>query len=254
MGALHEGHISLIVEAKSACNTVVCSIFVNPTQFNNTKDFEEYPNTITSDIDLLETADCDILYLPTVADIYDTGIQDLKQYDLGYIETIYDGAFRPGHFQGVCNVVERLFRAVTPHQAFFGLKDYQQCMVINKLVTLMQWQEKITIVLCQTLREKDGLAMSSRNMRLNETQRETAPMIYQSLQYIQQNLNNKPIHTLTADAIAMLSQKGFVPDYVDIADAQTLTPVQVWNGEQKLVCLVAAFLGEIRLIDNMQLN
>jgi pantoate--beta-alanine ligase len=254
MGALHNGHISLIATAKTQCHIVVCSIFVNPTQFNNTTDFEKYPITIEQDTELLKENNCDILFLPAVNEIYPDGTTHLKQYDLGFIETVYDGAFRPGHFQGVCNVVERLFRIVRPHKAFFGLKDYQQCMVITKLVQIMGWEQHITLQLCDTLRETDGLAMSSRNVRLMPEARKIAPIIYQTLQNIKQNIKTGSLLQLTNDANQALINNGLQPDYIDIADAQTLAPIADWNGKQKLVCLVAAFLGEVRLIDNMVLN
>jgi pantoate--beta-alanine ligase len=254
MGALHQGHISLITKAKSENELVVCSIFVNPTQFNNSKDFDKYPITIEKDIALLHDAGCDILFLPSVKEIYPTGIQVLKHYDLGFIEKVYDGAFRPGHFQGVCNVVQRLFEIVTPNNAYFGLKDYQQCMVIQKLVSLMQWQDKLKLLFCDTLREIDGLAMSSRNMRLTVNERQTAPIIYQTLLWIKKAVTAGDLAPILKEAKNKLMEKGLQPDYVDIADATTLEPVTIWNGKQQLICLVAAFLNEVRLIDNMKLN
>ncbi len=254
MGALHNGHISLIQEAKKKCDSVICSIFVNPTQFNNPKDFENYPITLNNDIALLEAANCTILFLPTVTEIYKNGTKNLQQYDLGFIETVYDGAFRPGHFQGVCNVLQRLFEIVEPDEAFFGLKDYQQCMVIKKLVTIMQLQNKLKLNFCTTLREKDGLAMSSRNMRLNTTERLLAPTIYKSLQFVKENITTDNLTFILQKTTTMLTSKGFKPDYLDIADATTLAPLKDWDGKQKIVCLIAAFLNEVRLIDNMLLN
>jgi pantoate--beta-alanine ligase len=254
MGALHQGHISLVNQASTDCSIVVCSIFVNPTQFNNKKDFEKYPNTIEKDIELLTQTNCAILYLPDVNDIYDNDVTNLQHYDLGAIEQVYDGAFRPGHFQGVCNVVERLFKAVIPHHAYFGLKDYQQCMVIKKLVELMQWENQLQLHFCETLRETDGLAMSSRNMRLSSTQRTIAPKIFETLHFIKNNIQIGATISITEKAKTNLIENGFVPDYIDIADAYTLQPVINWDGTQKIVCVVAAFLGDIRLIDNMIMN
>lgn len=255
MGALHNGHISLITTAKNETDIVICSIFVNPTQFNNKSDFEKYPITIDSDVDLLESNGCDILYLPTVADIYDAGIENLHHYDLGAIETVYDGPSRPGHFQGVCNVVERLFRATQPNKAYFGLKDYQQCMVIKKLVTIMQWEHQLELHFCETLRETTGLAMSSRNMRLTAEQRENiAPIIYEAMSYLKQLISSDNVDSQLAHARNMVEAKGLVIDYFDIADATTLAPIANWDGEKSIVCLVAAFCGEVRLIDNMVLH
>jgi pantoate--beta-alanine ligase len=254
MGALHLGHISLITNAKKENDLVISSIFINPTQFNNAKDFEKYPITIEKDIELLHDSGCDILFLPSVAEVYPNGTQSLQHYDLGFIETVYDGAFRPGHFQGVCNVVQRLFEIVTPHHAYFGLKDYQQCMIIQKLVQLMQWQDVVQLHFCETLRETDGLAMSSRNMRLNVADRKIAPIIYQTLKWIKENIQKGDTRLLLTQAKDMLTSSGLLPDYIDIANATTLEPITIWDGKESLVCLVAAFLNEVRLIDNMKIS
>jgi pantoate--beta-alanine ligase len=254
MGALHPGHLSLIQNAQKHTDKVVCSIFVNPTQFNNAADFEKYPITIDNDIALLEASCCDVVFLPSVQEIYPNGTQTLRHYDLGFIEKVYDGAFRPGHFQGVCNVVETLFRIVHPDKAFFGLKDYQQCMVIRKLTELMNWQNQLELVFCETLREANGLAMSSRNMRLTPNEREHAAIVYNTLINLKKNIAQGDLATTLDAAKSTLTEAGLKPDYVDIADAHTLEPVKKWNGNQKIVCLIAAFLNEVRLIDNMTLN
>jgi pantoate--beta-alanine ligase len=251
MGALHNGHISLINSSNIENDITICSIFVNPTQFNNAVDFEKYPITIEKDTQLLKEANCSILFLPTVKEIYPDGINNLNNYTLGFIETVYDGAFRPGHFQGVCNVVQRLFEITIPHNAYFGLKDYQQCMVIKKLVELMNWQHKIELHFCATLREADGLAMSSRNTRLNATERQIAPIIYETLQFIKSNLIVGDLTMLLQNAKDKLVTKNLKIDYLDIADAYNLEPISFWDGKQKLVCVVAAFLNEVRLIDNV---
>lgn len=254
MGALHFGHVSLIQIAKKENAIIVASIFVNPTQFNNTTDFEKYPNTISSDVVLLEKEGCDILFLPSVKEIYPNGTKKLNKFDLGFIETVYDGAFRPGHFQGVCNVVQRLFEIVKPNNAYFGLKDYQQCMVISKLVQLMGWQNRLQLHFCETQREADGLAMSSRNMRLQSQDKVIAPTIYQTLLYVKEHIKQGDVSALLIKVKHFLTEKGFKNDYVDIADAYTLEPIIHWDGKQKIVCLVAVFLNEVRLIDNMVLN
>ncbi|WEK34802.1 MAG: pantoate--beta-alanine ligase [Candidatus Pseudobacter hemicellulosilyticus] len=252
MGALHQGHLSLISTARSHTDITVCSIFVNPTQFNDPADFEKYPVTIEKDIDLLVSAGTDILFLPSVAEMYPDGWQDLEQYDLGYLETVLEGASRPGHFQGVCQVVSRLLRLVAPDQLFMGRKDYQQCMVVKRLLTIMQ--SNIELVPCPTLRQADGLAMSSRNMRLSPEDRQRATAIHQALDTLRQQLIPGPLQPLKEQAIRFLQDQGFRPDYVEIADADTLELVGQWDGRQPLVGLVAAFLGEIRLIDNMLLT
>ncbi len=254
MGALHQGHISLIQESKHHNSITVCSIFVNPAQFNDPKDFEKYPITIERDIEMLEMADCDVLFLPSVSEIYPEGFSEAKQYDLGFLETVLEGKYRPGHFQGVCRVVERLLEIVVPNNLYLGQKDYQQCMVIAHLVKLMDQQSNIQINICPTLREASGLAMSSRNMRLSEKEKNIALTIFQSLELIKNKLAQGDINELKREAIIMLEQKGFRIDYVEIADANTLTPITEWDGKQKLVALIAVYLNEVRLIDNMILN
>ena len=251
MGALHQGHISLIEQSRKECTLTICSIFVNPTQFNNPEDFKKYPVTIEKDIDMLEKWGCDVLFLPEAAEIYPPGFIK-PHYELGYLETLLEGKYRPGHFQGVCQVVDRLLEIVMPDKLYLGQKDYQQCMVLTKLVK--DKYDNTTIVICPTLRETDGLAMSSRNLRLNEDQRKIAIEIYNSLLYIKQHIESGQLEALTATAIKKLTTHGFKVDYVAIADAETLSPIDKWNGQQQLVALVAAFLDDIRLIDNMVLN
>jgi len=251
MGALHQGHISLINKCKQTDPICVCSIFVNPTQFNNPADFEKYPITIEKDIDLLEAAGCDILFLPDVAEMYPP--DDVTQhYDIGFLETILEGKYRPGHFQGVCQIVDKLLAAVNPDHLFLGQKDYQQCMVIRKMIELKG--HHTALIICPTIREKDGLAMSSRNMRLNGQERITALAISKALFYIKENLQPGSVETIRQQAEQQLTNAGYKVDYVAIADAATLQPVQEWNGQKNLVALVAAFLNEVRLIDNIEVN
>ena len=166
MGALHAGHISLLEQSKSETGLTVCSIFVNPTQFNDKKDFEKYPITIEEDIRKIESAGTDILFLPNASSVYPNGTDRLEQYQIGYLETILEGKFRPGHFQGVCQVMNRLLKIVLPHKLYMGQKDYQQSLVVNQLLKTMRTDT--SLVVCPTHREPDGLAMSSRNMRLSE--------------------------------------------------------------------------------------
>lgn len=254
MGALHQGHLSLIDASRQNNGKTICSIFVNPTQFNDPKDFEKYPVTFEKDIELLINTGCDVLFLPTVSEIYPNGDFEDKNFDLGFLETILDGKYRPGHFQGVCKVVSRLLEIVQPDNLYLGQKDYQQCMVINRLVVLLGLNKKIKINICPTLRELDGLAMSSRNMRLNIAERKTAITIYQTLEFIKSHIEKGNLEKLQQDATKILERIGFKVDYVAIANATTLSPILNWDGEEKLVALIAAFLNEIRLIDNMVLN
>jgi pantoate--beta-alanine ligase len=252
MGALHDGHLSLTEKSKKKAGITVCSIFINPTQFNDPKDLQKYPVTIEKDIYLLETNGVDILFLPSVDEIYPDGTDNLEHFDLGYLETILEGKFRPGHFQGVCQVMFRLLEIVKPDLLFMGQKDYQQCMVVKRLLEIMR--SNIQFIACETLRETDGLAMSSRNMRLNEDERKNASAIYEALIYLKQNIKGGSLISIVDEAISILNKKDFIIDYVEIADAGTLAEIKNWDGSQKIVALIAAFQHEIRLIDNMLLN
>jgi pantoate--beta-alanine ligase len=254
MGALHNGHISLINASKKNNAITISSIFVNPTQFNDPADFEKYPVTIEKDIVLLEAAGCDVLFIPTVKEIYPNGIKEKKHYDLGYIETVFDGKFRPGHFQGVCRVVQTLLEIVVPNRLYLGQKDYQQCMVITKLVELIELNDRIEIVICPTLRETNGLAMSSRNMRLSMEEKEKAGAIYSSLNVIKENIDKKDLEILKQEAQKILVAAGLKPDYVEIVTAKELFSIGELKHDVKAVALVAAFMNEVRLIDNMLLN
>jgi pantoate--beta-alanine ligase len=253
MGALHQGHISLVSEAKSNDDVVVASIFVNPTQFNDPNDFKKYPVTIDKDIEMLEAAGCDVLFLPDVSEIYPDGLVASRHYDLGYLETILEGKYRPGHFQGVCMVVHRLLEIVLPNTLYLGQKDYQQCMVLQKLLVLIGMDKKTSIHIVPTLREPSGLAMSSRNTRLSDAERLVATEIYKTLTFIREN-NRQDITYLKQTGRERLEQAGFQLDYVEIAQANDLSPAS--NGEirSNQVALVAAYLNEVRLIDNMLLS
>jgi len=254
MGALHQGHLSLIELSKKQTDITVCSIFVNPTQFNDPKDFDKYPVTIEKDVHLLELATCDILFLPSVNEMYPNGIVAKQHYELGYLENLLEGSFRPGHFQGVCQVVHRLLDIVQPSTLFLGQKDYQQCMVIRKLIELIG-MDKTDLVIGKTLREASGLAMSSRNMRLNEEEKQKATVIYQTLTSIKQNIQTGSLLQLLTEANEKIKDAGFEKiDYISICNATTLQPVEAWDGHEKLVALVAAFINGVRLIDNAALN
>ena len=263
MGALHEGHISLIDISKKSVPITVCSIFVNPTQFNDPRDFQKYPITIENDILLLEKAGVDALFLPEVNEMYPDGTKDLEKYDLGSLETLLEGKYRPGHFQGVCQVMRRLLQLVRPDDLFMGQKDYQQCMVVQRLIQLMGWN--IRFHAGPIIREPDGLAMSSRNVRLSPEERQRATAIYhalQTLRYADSGPGAPNAPTALARAKKLLEDAKFRIDYLEIADPQTLehlplvppafthpdaTPTFPYGA----VALIAAFQGEVRLIDNM---
>jgi pantoate--beta-alanine ligase len=253
MGALHNGHIALIEQSKNATSLTVCSIFVNPTQFNNPGDYKLYPNTIEKDIALLEAAGTEVLFLPSIEEMYSKGITGLEQYDLGFLETVLEGKYRPGHFQGVCQIMNRLLTMVKPHKLFMGQKDYQQCMVVSRLLQLMQ--SPTELITCPTIREADGLAMSSRNLRLPPADRQKATTIFKSLTLIKEQCKKGlPWATIKEQAVDLLTAAGFKIDYVELADAATLQPLDNCKGTQPLVALIAAFLGDVRLIDNMILS
>ncbi len=252
MGALHEGHLNLVEYCASHSDITVCSIFINPTQFNDQGDYRKYPDRLENDIRLLAASPAHVLFLPSVESIYPNGTSQLEQYELGAIETILEGKYRPGHFQGVCQVMVRLLNAVQPDFLFMGQKDYQQCMVIDKLLALTGSSTKL--ITCATVREADGLAMSSRNLRLNASQRALAPEIHKTLLQIGDAIKaspGEPIARCKAEAVQRLENKGFRVDYVEISDPFTLEPVDCAGNKPSLVILIAAFIGEIRLIDNL---
>jgi len=250
MGALHSGHLKLVESSVANNHVTVVSIFVNPTQFNNPEDLKRYPRTIEKDIQLLQNAGCDILFLPEVEEMYPLG-ESLNHFDLSGLENMYEGRFRPGHFQGVCQIVDKLFQVVRPDQVYFGQKDYQQCMVIERLIALTPAFHSIQMNLAPTIREENGLAMSSRNMRLSEAELQQAPSLFQVLQFIKEQIKPGAVQEVLQQATEMLMQKGFRPEYIAIANAKTLTEVAHWDGHKTIVVLVAAFLGEVRLIDNL---
>ncbi|TVR38357.1 MAG: pantoate--beta-alanine ligase [Cryomorphaceae bacterium] len=249
MGALHDGHRSLMQAALTRADILVASVFVNPTQFNEADDFNNYPRNLEADMTVLADAGCDIAFTPTVEEIYPE--PDQTTYDFGELETRYEGAFRPGHFKGVAMVVRRLFNIIEPDLAFFGEKDFQQVMVIRQLVR--QFNIPVEIVTVPTLREPDGLAMSSRNVRLSDAERNRANAIYKALLRAQELAPSESPEQIRHLAMELLEQNGMQPEYFDIAHPETLRPIRDFNGAPHAVALVAARLGNVRLIDNLQL-
>ena len=252
MGALHEGHMHLIDACRSVADLCICSIFVNPAQFNDVKDFEKYPVSVEKDIEMLTRAGTDVLFLPSVHEIYPKGGSGLETYDLGELESLMEGRFRPGHFQGVCQVMSRLLNLIKPDHLFMGQKDYQQCLVVKRLIGLLHIPVEFHTV--QTVRESDGLAQSSRNRRLTQEQRINAVAISQALNDIRENLQSGDVSGIIEKARKKLDAEHFKTDYISIARASDLHPIQNWNGREKAVALIAAYLGDVRLIDNMLLN
>jgi len=249
MGALHNGHLSLIHIARQQCDVVVCSIFVNPTQFNDPRDLEKYPRPIAADIQKLEQVNCDILFEPAVTEMY----ADNEHWHLpiGELEHLLEGASRPGHYQGVTQVVNKLFNIVKPDVAFFGQKDYQQFLVINKMIELLQLPVKL--VMCPIERETDGLAMSSRNVHLSAADRKHALILSKTLNSIKQKFDPNRIAELKHEAEeAIATETGVELSYFEIVDAETLHPATI--NTPHIVALVAAKVGDTRLIDNVVIS
>lgn len=249
MGALHAGHISLIEKAKAENNIVVCSIFVNPTQFNDPNDLIKYPRTPEQDKHLLLNAGCDILFSPAVEEMYPE--KDNRMFDFGGLDKVMEGAHRPGHFNGVAQIVSKLFDAVKPDRAYFGKKDFQQLAIIKYITR--QLNLPIQIIPCETIREKDGLAMSSRNIRLNEQERLQALQLSKVLFFVKENASQLSVKELKEKANEMLSTSDLIKiEYFEISDADTLQTVdRIVPG--KTVAFIAAFVGNVRLIDNISL-
>jgi pantoate--beta-alanine ligase len=252
MGALHAGHISLVQRARGEGMLTVCSIFLNPTQFNDKKDYEKYPVTAEADIELLLRAGCDVLFMPSVEEIYPDGSAAMGIYDFGYLDTVLEGAKRPGHFRGVGQVVARLLDIVRADKLYLGQKDFQQCMVIGQLIQIKGLD--VQLVICSTQREPDGLAMSSRNTRLTEPQRVTAGIIYQCLVSIESKQGGGNFEVVKKECLELLAAKGFDPEYVALADARDLTLLSDYDAARPMVALIAARLGSVRLIDNVLMN
>ena len=250
MGALHPGHVSLIKAAQQIADFVVCSVFVNPTQFTDPKDLEKYPRPVEHDIRMLEEAGCDLVFMPSVTEMYPQ--QEQWHIDLGSAEFLLEGAYRKGHYQGVTQIVKKLFDAVQPHKALFGQKDYQQVLMIQNMV--QYFNLPIEIVTCPIIREQDGLAMSSRNIHLSEADREHALVLSKALDFVKTNFEQQSVQALEAQASAMIRETpGVELDYFTIVDGTTLEP-QEDKQAKNLVALVAAKVGHTRLIDNMLLS
>ncbi len=248
MGALHQGHISLITRAKKENKVTVCSIYVNPAQFNNASDLEKYPRTLDKDLQMLEEAGCDVVFCPSNEEMY-KGTARLH-FEVGPAGEILEGEFRPGHFSGVALVVSKLFNIVKPQRAYFGLKDFQQFVIITQLVEELNFD--VTLVPVPTLREPDGLAMSSRNVRLRPEERRNASQIYQSLLTMRkQLLEGMPFHEIKAMAQIFLQKHEIRLEYVALAYRQPFSILNDQRDVSNSVILLAAFVGEVRLIDNV---
>ena len=249
MGSLHEGHLSLLQKAKESSDVIVCSIFVNPTQFNNPSDLEKYPRTTEIDINILTEKKCTILYLPEVSDLYQENEQ-VKQFDFDGLDNFMEGEGRKGHFNGVATIVEKLFRIISPEKAFFGEKDLQQLQIIKYISK--QLQIPIEIIGVPTKREESGLAMSSRNKLLSEKNLQKATLIYQILQFIEENSHNFTVDQLKKIAIEKFSHQTDISlEYLEIVSLKKLQPISEFRIKNKNAACIAASISSVRLIDNI---
>ncbi len=254
MGALHQGHISLVSKSIHDNNCTAVSVFVNPTQFNNKNDLQTYPRTLDADIALLEKAGVDIVFVPSVDTMYPEGVDNVTEsYDFGFIGSVMEGAARPGHFNGVGIVVHRLFDLVRPDRAYFGMKDFQQIAIIREMVR--QRHINIEIVPCPIVRESDGLALSSRNARLSQEQRTQAVQISQTLFAAVDLVAHKSVAEVTQFVVATINAVPMLEvEYFEIVDGNTLQPVSSWNQADWIVGCVTVNVGDVRLIDNITLK
>lgn len=253
MGALHKGHLSLVRQARAENDLVVATIFVNPTQFDRKEDLDNYPSSLADDLELLEKEGCDVVFTPTPEDIYDNRVES-ELFDFEGLDLVMEGSFRKGHFDGVATIVKKLFTLIKPDRAYFGEKDFQQLQIIRRMV--FQERLPVEIVPCEIYREHDGLAMSSRNRRLDSQTRASAPLIYQTLQESREMLSRNR----SFDEIRSMAEKKFESDphlsleYFEIAERETLRKAQVFDPTKKYNAFIAAFAGPVRLIDNIALN
>lgn len=251
MGALHDGHLSLLRQSLSGQGATVCSIFVNPTQFNDPADLEKYPRTEAEDLFLLERAGCDVVFLPSVADVYPSGLQAGPEFSFGHLEQTMEGAFRPGHFKGVAQVVHRLLVLVEPDALYMGQKDFQQVAIVREMIR--QAGLPVQLVMCPTQREPNGLARSSRNVRLSPDERSRAAAIYRELQYIKTQAGKGPSPTELEEEVfqRLAAEPGFRPEYVKLVDGNTLKQIQQFSDSRYVVACIATWVGAVRLIDNV---
>lgn len=248
MGALHNGHLSLVKECKKNSDIAVVSIFVNPTQFNDPEDLKRYPRTLEKDTELLKTVDCDLIFAPSVEEIYPE--PDTRKFDFGYLESVMEGAKRPGHFNGVGQVVSRLFDIVRPDKAFFGMKDFQQVAIIKNMVKQLNYS--IQIVPCPIVREESGLALSSRNTLLDADHKKNAPHIYATLKKARHLASELSVSDLKKWITDEINSNSYLEtEYVEIVDDTTLKITEDWKEAGTKVACVAVYAGNIRLIDNI---
>jgi pantoate--beta-alanine ligase len=252
MGALHKGHLSLVEKAKKKNTIAVVSIFVNPTQFDNPEDLVKYPKTLKNDINLLKTVNCDVVFIPSVEEIYAKNV-DSEHFDFDGLEHEMEGKFREGHFDGVGTIVKTFFEIIEPDRAYFGKKDFQQLQIVKKMVSMHQLPVKVKG--CDIYREKDGLAMSSRNARLTKEHRKAAPFIYKTLQKANKKFDKEKATDITKWVEKQFKKQPLLTlEYFIIADETTLQTTKTIESNKKYRAFIAVFAGEIRLIDNLRLE
>lgn len=248
MGALHTGHISLINIARKKSDVVICSIFVNPTQFNNKTDLEKYPRTIDKDSKMLKKAKCDVLFLPSEEEVYPPGL--ITKIDLNFngLDKVMEGEFRPGHFTGMAQVVKRLLDIVSPDYLFMGQKDFQQFTIVDYMIKKLKI--KTELIVCPIMREQNGLAMSSRNERLSKDLRKRAEVIYKTIQWAYRNRNKYTIDEIKSKAMQKMEIENFKPEYFEIVDGNNLKKIKSVDKSNYVVACAACWAGDVRLIDN----
>lgn len=251
MGALHQGHISLVEKATSENDIVVVTIFVNPTQFNDPSDLDHYPRTLDRDLELLRNLEADLVFVPSVKEMYPE--EDSQIFDLGRLDKVMEGKHREGHFNGVAQIVSKLFLLIRPHRAYFGQKDFQQLVIIRRLVEIMEMN--ITIVQCPIIREKDGLAMSSRNTRLSKEERKLAPFIYETLIHAREKMDTlTPSQLKDWVTLQLKKQPEMELEYFEIVEDKALMPVDTWDETVNKMGCIAVQLNGVRLIDNLNFD
>lgn len=251
MGALHEGHMALIERCAKENDVCIASVFVNPAQFNDKNDLNNYPRQTDKDFEILQKAGCQLMFAPQVSDIYPDGVK-IIDVNLDGIENTIEGKYRPGHFRGVATVIDRFFELIRPSRAYFGLKDYQQVVVVQKLVARMPYN--IEIVPCETVRDQNGLALSSRNKLLNTQEKQEAAVIYQTLQFVKEQLNQLSIDELMKAAQKKFDDSPLTLEYLKIIDGDSFQEVKNVADHKKIVASIAAFHNNVRLIDNLILK
>jgi len=249
MGALHKGHLSLISQSVKANTCTVCSIFVNPTQFNEVSDLNKYPRTVGKDMEMLISANCNVLFLPDVSEVYPSGLDTTLDLNFGKLDQVMEGHFRPGHFDGMAQVVKRLLDIVGPDHLYMGQKDFQQQSIVRNMIK--QLNIPTELIMCAIVREKDGLAMSSRNVRLDPALRQKALLLSQTLQLAKEKVSEQSPKKIKEWAMKQFDIPSFKAEYFEIVDGYTLQPIKKFEDAQYIVACTAVWVGEIRLIDNL---